>query len=65
MGFLRQRKDGTTSITVLTPCQGIVPGSKIRDQPVLLGSLSGRLTQGSTHIMGLKDEKKNLQRPSK
>ena len=62
MGFLRQRKDGTTSLTVLTPCQGIAPGSQ--DQPVSLGALSGKLTSGTTHLMGLKDEKRNLQHSS-
>ena len=37
MGFLRQRKDGTTSLAILTPCDsGTVPGTT--EVPVTLGT---------------------------
>lgn len=36
MGFIRQRKDGTTSLAILTPCDpGKLPGAK--EVPVTLG----------------------------
>ena len=36
MGFLRQRKDGTTSLAILTPCNtGALPGTT--EVPVTLG----------------------------
>lgn len=38
MGFLRQRKDGTTSLAILAPCYpGVQPGST--EVPVTLGNL--------------------------
>lgn len=60
MGFLRQRTDGSTSLAILTPCSGVMPGTQ--EQPVTLNVLSGKLTQGTTQLQGYKDEKKNIQR---
>ena len=40
LGFLRQKKDGSTSLSFLTGNEGIVPGTE-RDRPVSLGSLIG------------------------
>ena len=38
MGFLRQRKDGTTSLAILTPCDsGKLPGTS--EVPVTLGTI--------------------------
>lgn len=60
MGFLRQRDDGSTSLAVLTPTSGVLPGTQ--EQPVTLNVLAGKLTQGTTQLQGYKDEKKNIQR---
>ena len=42
MGFLRQRPDGTTSLSILTGEPGIVPGTE-KDRPVSLGTLLGKV----------------------
>ncbi len=42
MGFLRQRKDGTTSLAILTPCfPGTQPGTT--EIPVTLGNEKDKL----------------------
>ena len=48
MGFLRQKKDGTTSLAILVGGDGIIPGTNQR--PVLLGSLVGKLTEGTSQL---------------
>ncbi len=42
MGFLRQKPDGTTSLSFLTGSDGILPGTQ-KDRPVNLGSLIGKV----------------------
>ncbi|ODM88433.1 Bromodomain-containing protein 7 [Orchesella cincta] len=63
MGFLRQRPDGSTSLAILTPCSGVLPGTQ--EQPVVMNVLAGKLTQGTTQLHGSKEEKKNIQRTVK
>ena len=41
MGFLRQKKDGTTSLQIIVPGDGVIPGTNQR--PVSLGQLIGLL----------------------
>lgn len=48
LGFLRQRKDGTTYLNILVGGDGVIPGTKKR--PVLLGSLTGKLTDGTSQL---------------
>ena len=43
MGFLRQKADGTTSLSFLTGGDGVIPGTE-RDRPVTLGSLIGKVS---------------------
>ena len=43
MGFLRQKSDGTTSLSFLTGGDGVLPGTE-RDRPVTLGSLIGKVS---------------------
>ena len=49
LGFLRQRPDGTTSLNILTGESGVIPGTE-KDRPVLLGSLLGKVKQGTGSI---------------
>ena len=49
MGFLRQRPDGTTSLNIITGEAGVIPGTE-KDRPVLLGSLLGKVKQGTGSI---------------
>ena len=50
MGFLRQRPDGTTSLTILTGEPGIVPGTE-KDRPVSLGTLLGKVNSTSSSLL--------------
>jgi hypothetical protein len=49
MGFLRQRTDGTTSLNIITGESGVIQGTE-KDRPVLLGSLLGKVKQGTGSI---------------
>lgn len=48
MGFLRQRKDGSTQINILVGGDGVIPGT--RKRPVLLGALTGKLQEGTSQL---------------
>lgn len=58
MGFLRQKKDGTTTLAIIVPNDGI--DEKTRERPVLLGSLIGRLNHGSGSLQGFREDKRNF-----
>lgn len=60
MGFGRQKPDGSTSLAILTPTSGVLPGTK--EMPISLGALSGKLTHGTTQVMMWKEDKRNVQR---
>jgi bromodomain-containing protein 7/9 len=60
MGFLRQKQDGSTSLAILTPTSGILPGTK--ELPISLGALSGKLTHGTAQVQSFKEDKKNMLR---
>ena len=59
MGFLRQKADGTTSLSFLTGGDGVIPGTE-RDRPVTLGSLIGKVKQGTGSIAGLREDRRNV-----
>ncbi len=63
MGFLRQKEDGSTSLAILTPSNGVLPGT--REQPISLGTLTGKLSQGTTQLQGYREDKKNHIRSSR
>ena len=48
LGFLRQKSDGTTSLSFLTGGDGVLPGTE-RDRPVTLGSLIGKVSFSLCH----------------
>lgn len=59
MGFFRQKPDGSTSLKFLTGNSGIVPGSE-NERPVTLGTLIGKVKQGSGSIQGFREDRRNL-----
>nr|SVE75060.1 EOG090X04G3 [Daphnia dolichocephala] len=66
MGFLRQRKDGTTSLAILTPCHpGTQPGTT--EVPVTLGALTGKIQPGpgTGQLMGFREDRRNQVKPVK
>merc|ERR1711899_490031 len=62
MGFLRQRPDGTTSLNIITGESGVIPGTE-KDRPVLLGSLLGKVKQGTGSIQGFREDRRNVSKP--
>lgn len=63
MGFLRQRKDGSTYLNILVGGDGTIPGTKKR--PVLLGTLTGKLTEGTSQMQGFREDRRNVAKPVK
>lgn len=63
MGFLRQKKDGTTSLQILVPGDGIIPGTNQR--PVSLGQLIGKLSHGTGSLAGFREDRRNMSKPAK
>lgn len=57
MGFLRTNKDGTTSLAILCGNSGVLPGTN--EQPVTLGSLAGKIPQGTGQLAGFREDKRN------
>ncbi|XP_063225828.1 bromodomain-containing protein 7 isoform X2 [Bacillus rossius redtenbacheri] len=58
MGFLRQRKDGTTSLAIVVPNDGVTPGTN--ERPISLGMLCGKLTHGTGQLQGFREDRRNL-----
>lgn len=63
MGFLRQKKDNTTSLNIIVPNDGVVPGTN--ERPVLLGSLIGKLQHGTGQLQGFKEDRRNFVKAGK
>ncbi|KAK3932570.1 Bromodomain-containing protein 7 [Frankliniella fusca] len=58
MGFLRQRKDGTTSLNILVPGDGV--DFEKKEKTVLLGAVTGKLTHGTGQLQGFREDRRNL-----
>lgn len=63
MGFLRQKKDGSTSLQIIVPGDGVIPGTNQR--PVSLGQLIGKLSHGTGSLAGFRDDRRNMSKPVK
>lgn len=63
MGFLRQKKDGTTSLQIIVPGDGVIPGTNQR--PVSLGQLMGKLNHGTGSLAGFREDRRNMSKPVK
>jgi len=60
--FDRQKEDGSTSLAILTPGEGIVPGTD-NEKPVSLGSLVGRVRYGTASLAGFREDRRNIAKP--
>uniref|UniRef100_A0A1B6GUL2 Bromo domain-containing protein n=2 Tax=Cuerna arida TaxID=1464854 RepID=A0A1B6GUL2_9HEMI len=58
MGFLRTQKDGTTSLAILVPGEGLDPESN--ERPVCLGQLIGKIPHGSGALQGFREDRRNI-----
>lgn len=58
MGFLKQQNNGSTSLSILVPNDGINP--ETGERPVLLGSLIGKLSHGVGSISGFREDRRNM-----
>ncbi|XP_014218424.1 bromodomain-containing protein 7 [Copidosoma floridanum] len=63
MGFLRQKKDGTTSLQIIVPGDGVIPGTNQR--PVSLGQLLGKVHHGTGALAGFREDRRNMSKPVK
>ncbi|XP_044010764.1 bromodomain-containing protein 7 isoform X2 [Aphidius gifuensis] len=64
MGFLRQKKDGTTSLQIIVNGNnGEIPGTNQR--PVSLGQLIGKLSHGTGALAGFREDRRNMSKPVK
>lgn len=60
--FQRKREDGSTSLAILTPGDGVVPGTE-RDRPVSLGALLGRVRAGTATLASFREDRRNVAKP--
>jgi len=60
--FERKREDGSTSLAILTPGEGIIPGTE-KDRPVTLGTFLGKIRNGTASLQGFKEDRRNLAKP--
>lgn len=58
IGFLKQQNNGSTSLSILVPNDGINP--ETGERPVLLGSLIGKLSHGVGSIPGFREDRRNM-----
>ena len=62
MGFIRQKPDGSTSLSILLPSNGFAPGQEV---PMSLGAFAGKIQHGSSQLLLAKEDRKNFQRAGK
>lgn len=63
LGYLKQKKDGTTHLNILVGGEGLIPGT--RKRPVLLGQLCGKLSEGNSQLQGFREDRRNVAKPVK
>lgn len=54
MGFLRQNKDGTTSMKILVDTENTCP-----ERVVSIGAFTGKLQQGTGQLQGFREDRRN------
>ena len=54
MGYLRQKQDGTTSLSIVTPTDGAA------ERAVTLGQLIGRVKYGASALQGFSEDRRNM-----
>lgn len=60
--FTRRREDGSTSLAILNPGEGVIPGTE-KDRPVSLGNYLGKVRYGAASIQGFKEDRRNQAKP--
>ena len=60
--FKRKREDGSTSLAILTPGEGVIPGTE-KDRPISLGNYLGKVRFGAASIQGFKEDRRNQAKP--
>ena len=60
--FKRKREDGSTSLAILTPGEGVIPGTE-KDRPISLGNYLGNVRYGAGSIQGFKEDRRNQAKP--
>lgn len=63
MGFLRQKKDGTTTLNILIGGDGVIDGTN--EKPISLGALTGKLACGTGQLQGFKEDRRNIVKSNK
>merc|ERR1719225_300481 len=58
--FVRKRDDGSTSLAIITPGDGVLPGS---DKPVTLGAILGRVRAGTASLATFREDRRNVAKP--
>uniref|UniRef100_A0A1B6DLS8 Bromo domain-containing protein n=1 Tax=Clastoptera arizonana TaxID=38151 RepID=A0A1B6DLS8_9HEMI len=58
MGFLRTQKDGTTSLAIIVPNDGL--DLETNEKAVSLGQLVGKLNHGSGALQGFREDRRNV-----
>ncbi|XP_014271236.1 bromodomain-containing protein 7 [Halyomorpha halys] len=59
MGFLRQRQDGSTSLAIFVPGEGVDP-ERPGERVVTLGQLIGKLHHGTGQLQGFREHRRNI-----
>ncbi|XP_024086406.1 bromodomain-containing protein 7 isoform X2 [Cimex lectularius] len=59
MGFLRQQQDGSTSLAIFVPGEGVDP-ERPKQKAVSLGQLIGKLSHGSGQLQGFREDRRNI-----
>lgn len=59
MGFLRQRQDGSTSLAIFVPGEGVDP-ERPGERVVTLGQLIGKLSHGTGQLQGFREHRRNI-----
>lgn len=54
MGFLRQGRDGTTSMQILVDTENLCP-----ERVVSIGTFTGKLANGSGQLQGFREDRRN------
>lgn len=54
MGFLRQAKDGTTSMQILVDTENLCP-----ERVVSVGAFTGKLQHGTGNLQGFREDRRN------
>lgn len=63
LGFLRQKKDGTTTLNILVGGDGLIESTN--EKPISLGALTGKLTCGTGQLQGFKEDRRNIVKTNK